>query len=43
VNEEIRALWARAGGRLSKEQAAAYRRLVVEWADAVRAKLTPAA
>ncbi|MGW0821849.1 hypothetical protein [Streptomyces sp. NPDC002845] len=38
VNEEIRALWLRAGGRLTAEQTAVYRRLVVEWADAVRAE-----
>lgn len=38
INAEIRALWLRAGGRLTAEQAAVYRRLVVEWADAVRAE-----
>lgn len=43
VNEEIRALWQRAGGSLSEEQAAVYRRLVVEWADAVRAEVVEAA
>ncbi len=37
LNEEIRALWQRAGGRLvTAEQRAAYARLVVEWAAAVQ-------
>jgi hypothetical protein len=36
VNEEIRALWLRAGGRLSPEQRRVYERLVTEWSDAVR-------
>jgi hypothetical protein len=37
VNEEIRALWFRAGGVLSTaDQRAAYAELVVEWAAAVR-------
>ncbi|MEV5909989.1 hypothetical protein DMH25_06060 [Streptomyces sp. WAC 01325] len=34
VNEEIRALWRRAGGTLSVEQRAEYQRLVMEWAKA---------
>lgn len=38
INTEIRALWLRTGGRLTAEQTAVYRRLVVEWADAVRAE-----
>ncbi|MFC8200102.1 hypothetical protein ACFWBR_37435 [Streptomyces sp. NPDC060006] len=34
VNDEIRALWLRAGGTLSGEQRRAYQRLVLEWASA---------
>ncbi|NSL43740.1 hypothetical protein [Streptomyces sp. 8P21H-1] len=34
VNEEIRALWLRAGGMLSGEQRRQYQRLVLEWAAA---------
>ncbi|UFR00626.1 hypothetical protein KBP30_05285 [Streptomyces sp. Go40/10] len=34
VNEEIRALWRRSGGRLTTEQRAQYQRLVMEWAAA---------
>lgn len=37
INEEIRALWFRAGGVLaSAAERAAYAELVVEWAAAVR-------
>lgn len=36
VNEEIRALWA--GGMLAAEDRDRYHRLVVEWAEAVRAE-----
>jgi hypothetical protein len=36
VNAEIRALWLRAGGRLSEVERAVYAQLVVEWAAAVR-------
>ena len=43
VNEEIRALWLRAGGRLSAEERQVYARLVVEWAEAVRAEVAEAA
>jgi hypothetical protein len=35
INQEIRDLWARSGGRLSPEQQMEYRRLVVAWAAAV--------
>lgn len=38
VNAEIRALWLRAGGRLSEVERAVYAELVVEWAAAVRAE-----
>ena len=39
INEEIRALWFRAGGVLATaDQRAAYAELVVEWAAAVRAE-----
>ncbi|GAA2342305.1 hypothetical protein OKJ48_05975 [Streptomyces kunmingensis] len=43
VNEQIRALWLRTGGRLSAEQRAQYERLVTEWADAKRAEVLRAA
>ncbi|MGW3025883.1 hypothetical protein [Streptomyces sp. NPDC001221] len=38
LNEEIRALWQRAGDRLGPEDRAEYERLVVAWAAAVRAE-----
>ncbi|MEU7578474.1 hypothetical protein ACFWZ2_20775 [Streptomyces sp. NPDC059002] len=34
VNEEIRALWLRAGGRLRPDERRVYERLVTEWAEA---------
>ncbi|MFD5424440.1 hypothetical protein [Streptomyces sp. NPDC127084] len=37
VNTEIRALWARSGGRLSAADEAVYQALLVEWAAAVAA------
>jgi len=43
VNEDIRALFQRAGGRLYGADRAAYERLVVEWAAAVRAEVVEAA
>ena len=43
VNAEIRALWLRAGGRLSAEERQVYARLIVEWAEAVRAEVAEAA
>ena len=43
LNERIRSLWLRAGGRLSAEQRAEYERLVTEWAAAVRAEVVKAA
>ncbi|MEU6733654.1 MULTISPECIES: hypothetical protein [Streptomyces] len=36
VNEQIRSLWLRAGGRLSNEQRKEYELLVTEWAVAMR-------
>ncbi|MGW5633710.1 hypothetical protein [Streptomyces sp. NPDC003832] len=36
VNEQIRALWVRAGGTLSAQERAEYELLVVEWAAAIR-------
>lgn len=36
LNDLIRALWMRAGGRLDAGQRAEYEQLVVEWAAAVR-------
>jgi hypothetical protein len=43
VNEEIRALWLRAGGWLSAADRAGYEQLVEEWAAAVRAEVAAAA
>lgn len=43
LNEEIRALWQRAGGTLSAEQRREYEVLVTEWAAAVRAEVVEAA
>ena len=37
LNEQIRALWLRAGGSLSAQERAEYELLVVEWAQAIRA------
>lgn len=34
VNDQIRDLWARTGGRLSAEDRAEYEALVTEWAKA---------
>jgi hypothetical protein len=38
VNEEIRALWARAGGVLTVEQRREYEALLDEWAAAKQAE-----
>lgn len=38
VNEEIRALWARAGGTLTAEQRREYEALLDEWAAALKAE-----
>jgi hypothetical protein len=43
VNEEIRALWLRAGGSLSAQERAEYELLVVEWAAAIRDEVIEAA
>jgi hypothetical protein len=43
VNEQIRALWLRAGGSLSAQERAEYELLVVEWAEAVRGEVIEAA
>ncbi|MFJ8636613.1 hypothetical protein [Streptomyces sp. NPDC093568] len=43
VNEEIRALWLRAGGSLSAQERAEYELLVVEWAAAIRDEIIEAA
>lgn len=43
VNEEIRALWLRAGGSLSAQERAEYELLVVEWAAAIRGEVIQAA
>ncbi|GAB2891210.1 hypothetical protein GCM10027074_69360 [Streptomyces deserti] len=43
VNEEIRALWRRAGGSLSAQERAEYELLVVEWAAAIRSEVVEAA
>ncbi|MFE9613578.1 hypothetical protein [Streptomyces sp. NPDC006012] len=43
VNEQIRALWLRAGGSLSAQERAEYELLVVEWAEAIRGEIIEAA
>ncbi|MFJ3307803.1 hypothetical protein ACIPSA_32890 [Streptomyces sp. NPDC086549] len=43
VNEQIRALWLRAGGYLSAQDRAEYELLVVEWAEAMRDAIIEAA
>ncbi|GGX04095.1 hypothetical protein GCM10010297_27460 [Streptomyces malachitofuscus] len=43
VNEQIRALWLRAGGSLSPQERAEYELLVVEWAAAIRGRVVEAA
>lgn len=43
LNDAIRALWKRAGGRLGPEERQEYEVLVVEWAAAVRAEIVEAA
>jgi hypothetical protein len=43
VNEQIRALWLRAGGHLSSEQRRQYETLVTEWAEAMRREIVEAA
>ncbi|MGW0911989.1 hypothetical protein ACWD1Z_09600 [Streptomyces sp. NPDC002784] len=43
VNEQIRALWVRAGGTLTAQERAEYELLVVEWASAIRSEVIEAA
>ncbi|MER6183300.1 hypothetical protein [Streptomyces sp. NPDC001652] len=43
VNEQIRALWMRAGGSLSAQEREEYELLVVEWAAAIRGTVIKAA
>lgn len=43
LNEQIRALWLRAGGSLTAQERAEYEALVVEWAKAVRERIIEAA
>ncbi|MET8246821.1 hypothetical protein ABZV31_21790 [Streptomyces sp. NPDC005202] len=43
LNEQIRALWLRAGASLSAEERAEYELLVVEWAAAIRGEVIKAA
>ncbi len=43
VNEQIRALWLRAGGSLSPQERAEYELLVIEWAAAIRGAVIEAA
>lgn len=43
VNEQIRALWVRAGGTLSAQERAEYELLVVEWAAAIHGEVIEAA
>ena len=43
LNEQIRALWIRAGGSLSAQERAEYELLVVQWAAAIRDEVIEAA
>ncbi|MCG8970083.1 MULTISPECIES: hypothetical protein [Streptomyces] len=43
LNDQIRALWRRAGGSLSAQERVEYELLVVEWAAAIRCELIEAA
>ena len=43
LNEQIRALWLRAGGSLSATERVEYELLVVEWAEAIRGEVVAAA
>jgi hypothetical protein len=43
LNEQIRALWQRAGGTLRPEERREYEVLLVKWAAAVRAEVVEAA
>ncbi|MCT7354820.1 hypothetical protein N4P33_22080 [Streptomyces sp. 15-116A] len=43
INEQIRALWLRAGGSLSPRERAEYELLVIEWAAAIRGTVIEAA
>ncbi|MFI0091371.1 hypothetical protein [Streptomyces bobili] len=43
LNEQIRALWMRAGGTLSPQERAEYELLVVAWAAAIRGAVVKAA
>ncbi|MEU9207985.1 hypothetical protein AB0D27_08545 [Streptomyces sp. NPDC048415] len=43
LNEQIRALWTRAGGSLSAQERAEYALLVVKWAEAIRGEVVEAA
>ncbi|GAA0350706.1 hypothetical protein GCM10009540_83720 [Streptomyces turgidiscabies] len=43
LNEQIRALWLRAGGTLSAQEREEYELLVVKWAAAIRGEIIEAA
>ncbi|MER0444402.1 hypothetical protein ABR738_07405 [Streptomyces sp. Edi4] len=43
VNTEIRSLWEQSDGRLSPDEEERYRRLLIEWAAAVRSDAAQAA
>ncbi|WP_105972166.1 hypothetical protein [Streptomyces geranii] len=43
LNEQIRALWLRAGGSLSPQEREEYEGLVVKWAAAIRGEVIEAA
>lgn len=43
LNEQIRALWLRAGGSLSAQERMEYELLVIEWAKAIRGGIIEAA
>ncbi|WP_077799670.1 hypothetical protein [Streptomyces sp. JHA26] len=43
LNDQIRALWRRAGGSLSAQERVEYELLVIEWAAAIRCEIIEAA
>ncbi|MFF0140488.1 hypothetical protein ACFYRN_28990 [Streptomyces sp. NPDC005227] len=43
INDDIRALWARARGSLTPQERQQYEQLLAEWADAVKAAFVEAA
>lgn len=43
LNDEIRALWFRAGGTLTPDERAEYEQLLARWAAALKTEITEAA